>query len=216
MTDQTPDPRTIPADKVQAVADWLLNEEMANGGLDEKIAPQLAARAQMCWEARAQLLALLRPTMADMTPEERAACQWLQADVKGEDSRVVIVNTNWINGSARIMRPTTRMAAVPWERVTPRPDLPRMMWPGDTPHTGPTVTFSMPAPTAPAPALPDGWLLADHETRGRVIVTRPEPDNDGEVVIVCPLPDRVTRADIYWCNNDKLTYLDQEPHHDPR
>ena len=71
------------------------------------------------------------PTLADMTEGERRDCQWMQADVKGYESRVVIVNPYWKDGSARAMWPNARMGAVPWKRITPRPDLPRLEWPGD-------------------------------------------------------------------------------------
>ena len=202
MTDQTPAPRTIAADKVQAVVDWLWNEEIANGGLDEEIAPTLAARAQMCWEVRAQLLALLRPTMADMTREERRACKRMQADVKGEDSRVVIVNPYLLNGSARVMCQSTRMRAVPWASIIPRPDLPRLEWPGD----------QKPEPEPePAPALPGDWRLADHPDHGCVIVANPTPNRAGNVCFVMPAVDGDPRG-FAWhlCSPNVLTYIDQE------
>ena len=72
----------------------------------------------------------LKPTtLAEMTDEGRIECQWMQAEVKGYESRVVIVNPYWSDGSARVMWLHTRLAEVPWKSVTPRPDLPRMEWP---------------------------------------------------------------------------------------
>ena len=136
------------------------------------------------------------PTLKDMTEEERAACQWMQADVKGVDSRAVIVNPYWVGAIARVMWPDTRMGSVTWERITPRPDLPRMEWPGTE-------------KPAPAPALPDGWRLADHRKYGRVIVTNPTPNRDGRVYFVIPAADPLG-YDLLFGPADKLTYLDQE------
>ena len=214
MTDHTPAPRAIPADKVKAVADWLLQEEMANGGLDEKIDPQLAARAQMCWEARAKLAALLRPTLADMPPQERAACRTLQADVEGRSGRYVIAAPYDSDADVALIGPDWEFDWIAPEQVTPRPDLPRMELPGDTPNTGPKITFATPAPTAPTLALPDGWLLAHHQKHGQVIVTRPDPDVNGNVVIICPAPHLITRAALTWCDRDKLTFLDTDQEDD--
>ncbi len=136
---------SIPADKVQAVADWLWDEMMANGGFDEKIAPQLAARAEMAGEVRRLLLALLsapkrplptpkrrrptpkRPTMEDTPPEERESCQWMQADVQGQGRAAIIIP---VLGDGRSVLIDMRGDVIykDYERVTPRPDLPRMEW----------------------------------------------------------------------------------------
>ena len=63
---------------------------------------------------------------------------------------------------------------------------------------------------APAPALPDGWRLADHEDHGRVIVTTPTPDDDGDVYFAFPVDD-LTGYDWDACRPDELTYIDTEP-----
>ena len=70
------------------------------------------------------------PTLADMLPKDRVGCKGMQADLDGDDSQVVIVTTRWLNDSARVMWPDFRIGAVPQRCVTPRPDLPRMEWPG--------------------------------------------------------------------------------------
>lgn len=198
MTDQM-----IPADKVQAVADWLLNEEMTNGGLDEKIAPQLAAHAQTCREVRAKLLALLHPTLADMTDEERATCKRMQADVAGHSTRYVILDPSDEDGEAALIDPDGRLAWTFPDYVTPRPDLPRMEWPGTE-------------KPAPVPALPEGWLFADHYRIGRVIVTNPTPNPGGHVYFVTS-DETVPRGSGWgFCTPNELTYLDEEPHHDPQ
>ena len=59
-----------------------------------------------------------------------------------------------------------------------------------------------------APALPDGWRLADHEDHGRVIVTTPTPDDDGDVYFAFPFDD-LTGYDWDACHPDELTFLDQ-------
>ena len=98
-----------------------------------------------------QLTALLPspplPTLADMTDEERDGCRWMQADVYSFDRRMVITEVRTM--CADLIERDGERWNVGLESVTPRPDLPRMTWPGDTPHTGTTVTFTMPAPTEP-------------------------------------------------------------------
>ena len=63
--------------------------------------------------------------------------------------------------------------------------------------------------TTPAPALPDGWRLADHKDYGRGIVTNPTPARDGRVYFVIPADDPMG-YDWLFCTPDELTYLDQE------
>ena len=134
-----------------------------------------------------------RPTLADMTEEERDGCERMQCDVGGEDARAVILNPHWEDGSARVLWPSGFSTYPGWERVTPRPDLPRLEWPGDK---------------KPAPALPEGWRLADHPDYGRVIVTNTTPDIDGNVCFVAPAPG-VIGNDWHICRPEELTYLEQ-------
>lgn len=180
-------PQTIPAnltrDEAQAVREWAERARAAEVQ-DETVAH--AARV---------LLAVLppRPTMAEMTPEERRACKRMQAEVANRSVRYVIVNPYDEEGDAAL---TSADGGIEWfspDRVTPRPDLPRLEWPGTE---------------KPAPALPEGWRLADHPDHGRVIVTRPEPDGDGEVAITVPTPTSMIRARRDWCRPDELTYID--------
>ena len=137
-----------------------------------------------------------RPTLADMTPEERAACQWMQADTKLW-GRVVIIVPDLSDGRAALLDQSGDVIYGRYVNVTPRPDLPRMTWPGDK-------------KPAHAPALPDGWRLADHVTHGRVIVTNSTPDTEGHVYFVAPDPDP-TGHDWHLCFPDRLTYIDTEP-----
>jgi hypothetical protein len=71
-----------------------------------------------------------RPTLAGMTREERAECRWMQADVKDRGGRYVIANPDDGEGDAGLV---SAYGGIEWmspERVTPRPDLPRLEWPG--------------------------------------------------------------------------------------
>lgn len=133
-----------------------------------------------------------RPTLADMTDEERAACRWMQADVYSFDRRMVITEVRTM--CADLIERDGERWNVGLERVTPRPDLPRLAWPGDE---------------NPAPALPDGWWLADHKEHGRVIVTKPAPNHDGRVYFVLPVGRNLMGFDWRSCDPDELTYLDQ-------
>lgn len=75
------------------------------------------------------------PTLADMTPEERAECRWMQADVNGRSERYVIATPSDRKGLVGLV---SAYGVIEWtypERVTPRPDLPRLEWPGDREDT---------------------------------------------------------------------------------
>ena len=67
-----------------------------------------------------------RPTLADMTEEERAACQWMQCDVKGDAPSVIL-------RAGGLCVHLVDKAGIPFKAnhgdVTPRPDLPRLEWP---------------------------------------------------------------------------------------
>ena len=136
------------------------------------------------------------PTMADMPEEERPACQRMQCDTGPAGRRGVITRAeDW--HVYVVDKETGKHSTYSPDLVIPRPDLPRLTWPGDTP--------------APAPAaLPEGWRLADHPDHGRVIVTTETPDIGGYVYAVAFSPGRTTG--FYWfsCKTDELTYLDQE------
>ena len=133
-----------------------------------------------------------RPTLADMTLDEQAECTGMQADLVQGD-RVVILDgipehddrVQVLESSLDVYRPVS-------VDVTPRPDLPRLEWPGDTSE----------------PALPEGWRLADHPNYGRVIVTSPAPDADGDVWFIHRDDYFRRKHDSDWCKQDALTYID--------
>ena len=153
MTEQTP---TIPTDQARRARQWARDtlDDVENGA-------NVGAYAR---DAARTLIAMMpRPTLADMTPEERAECQWMQADVKGDDSRAVIVNAFWDRGISRVMCPGGFIEQIGWERVTPRPDLPRMEWPG-TGQDGEVTKVGDVIESAADPrlaALPVGTILRD-------------------------------------------------------
>ena len=71
------------------------------------------------------------PTLADMTEEERKACQWMQADVANHSVRYVLANPCDGDGEAALVAADGKIRWAFSGYVTPRPDLPRMTWPGD-------------------------------------------------------------------------------------
>ena len=144
-------------------------------------------------ELRALLPAPTPPTLADMTPEERRACQWMQADVAYRVVRYVIANPYDDDDEVALIAADGDICWVSPERVTPRPDLPRLEWPGNT---------------KPDTSLPEGWKLADHPDYGRVIVTRPEPYADGSVGFVHRTDFINSGHGTDWCKPDALTFID--------
>lgn len=135
--------------------------------------------------------ALPLPTLADMTPSKRAECKWMQADVENRRVRYVIANPFDDGNEAALIDPDGDICWIPPVRVTPRPGLPRMEWPGTE---------------KPAPALPEGWRLADHKEDGRVIVTNTTPNRDGRVYFVAPTGGTMGNA-CGLCRLDELTFL---------
>lgn len=140
MTNQ---PQMIPADKVRAARD--LHREAA------KMTSITTTEREIHQHVADAMEAILppppRPTLEDMTGEERRECRLMQADVGDEVNRPVIVNPCWEEGRARVMWPGGFIDQVDWDRVTPRPDLPRMEWPSnkkaDTSDAAPLNTLAM-------------------------------------------------------------------------
>ena len=149
-----------------------------------------------------ELEALLpHPTLADMSPEERAACQWMQADVK-PGGRLVITAPNATHARAALLDEGGEVTYQYHANITPRPDLPRLEWPSD--KTAPT-----------GHALPDGFRLAEHPDYGRVIVTTPDPGCDGDAYFVYPETVLSLGFNSDWCDSAALTFLDGPATHTP-
>lgn len=194
--------KIIPADKVQRIA-AAMRAAMRRDELTYSYGEFLGDMSDYIRELEALLAAPTpppsSPTMADMTYEERAACQWMQCDVIGFRGKYTLISPSDWDGDAVLLGREGEVHYEDHAMVVPRPDLPRFVWPGDTPET--------PAP-APAPALPDGWRLADHPEHGRIVVTRSTPTRDGHVYFVAPTDDTM-RHNWHFCKPDALTYLDQ-------
>lgn len=188
MTDQT-----IPADKVREIA-TAMRDAMRREGDDHRGAEFLDEMLGYIAELAALLPAPPRPTLADMTEEERVACKWMQADMSGRDTRYVILGPYDVDDDVVLISAGGGLVYANPSSVTPRPDLPRMTWPGTE---------------KPAPALPEGWRLADHPEHGRIVVTNPTPDGDGEVCFVA-LSVGFLGHGCHFCRPDELTYIDQE------
>lgn len=134
------------------------------------------------------------PTLASMTSNKRAACQWMQADVKDHNVRYVIANPRDDEDDTVLIDADGEIDWVSPERVIPRSDLPSMEWPGGTKanHT-----------------LPEGWQCADHEVHGRVIITKSTPDVNGYIYFVMPSTDALG-YDWFFCRPSELTYVDTD------
>ena len=135
MTDQTI-PAGLTRGEAQAVREW------AERARDAQVQDATVAHA-----ARV-LLAVLpkRPTLANMTLKESGECQWLQADVEGRPNRAVLFDPVRTAHTARVMWDDGEITTELTSHVTPRPDLPRLEWPGtekpDTSATAPPNTFT--------------------------------------------------------------------------
>lgn len=183
MTDQT-----IPADQARRARQWARDtlDDVENGA-------NVSAYAR---DAARTLIAMMpRPTLADMTLDEQDECTGMQADLVQGDRVVILDGTPDSDGLVQVLEKSLDVYRAYPAEVTPRPDLPSLEWPGDK-------------KPAPAPALPDGWRLADHKVYGRVIVTTTEPDGCGDVWFVRPAADH---RGFDWLFSDpaELTYIDQ-------
>ena len=115
MTDQT-----IPADQARRARQWARDtlDDVENGA-------NVSAYAR---DAARTLIAMMpRPTLADMTPVARRECQWMQCEVNGELRVITLIREG--NDHAVTLAPSGFTFHCPPEKVTPRPDLPRMEWP---------------------------------------------------------------------------------------
>ena len=134
------------------------------------------------------------PTLADMTEEERKACQWMQCEIDGQIAGIL----------ARVDKQrghiwTDSGYSLGWklENITPLPDLPKLQWPGNE--------------VVEPPALPEGMRLADHEEYGRV-VTSPWGDGVDDYKIFFLNEDVRAGADYEYAHESTLTFLDGDHH----
>lgn len=124
------------------------------------------------------------PTLADMTPEERERCQWMQAELDGEAESVVIVSLSPMK--AWVMWDNGTFGLKAHDEVTPLPDLPRLEWSGsgDVPtiaeqenvapdqQVNPQVNLdsSLPRPEDVPPGEP--WIVRNEGCRDQWVGTR--------------------------------------------
>lgn len=190
------DPMNPAEARERAYALLALTNHVEGGPMNDQAIPALPTLADMTPAEREACRWMHADVkVADLTPEERPACGWMHAGLKGDGRHGVILYHHEGDGRARVLWLCGCDKPVAGEKVTPRPDRVRMEWP-DT---------EKPAPAAPA--LPGDWRLAGHLEYGRVLVVRPEPDEDGEVAIIVSEPTGIACARRVWCDPDELTYI---------
>lgn len=156
MTDQTIPAGLTPEDAKKA-REWALHALNKPGA--STTAEKAVARVVL-----AALPAPTRPTLADMTDEERRACQWMLADVEDHSRRYVIANPSDEEGDAVLIDPDGEIKWIFPEYVTPRPDLPRMECPRDTGIPGVVVGKPITDPDVikwVGEHAPDGTVVED-------------------------------------------------------
>lgn len=121
------------------------------------------------------------PTLADMTQEERKACQWMQCKVETGDGDTIGVICQVWSKRVHIIFQSGRILDVEHRRVTPLPDLPKLEWPGgvvdaeiaDEPET--TCSGSIHTPMQPSEVPPNEPWLIEVDTQ-KAIGTRYQGD----------------------------------------
>ena len=145
-----------------------------------------------------------RRTLADMTPEERAECQWMQCKeahfpTGGTGAQGIILASD--ETSSLILE--RNGAAVTWNNrlVTPLPDLPRMEWPGNEPEEAEdTASQGHPAP-GDIPANEAWQVIAG----GQVGVGhRNDPDDTWPWQIIYPTGGG---KDSHWATDDEVALI---------
>ena len=113
MTDQM-----IPADKVRKIIARYRDGASHQGGL-------------ILDDLKALLPTPTPPTLADMTDDERDECAGMQADLAQGDRVVILDGTPDSDGLVQVLEKSLDVYSTHPDDVTPRPDLPRMEWPGE-------------------------------------------------------------------------------------
>jgi len=123
----------VDGDKLREISSALLSEAVEVERTDP-------ARASTLTYAANSIDTLLPtpPTMADMTPEDRQACQWMQATVLVEEDAMtgVIQKVRQDQDIVWLMFRSGNRNDYRLDEVVPRDDLPRMEWPGNEPEDG--------------------------------------------------------------------------------
>ena len=107
--------------------------------------------------ARRILATTTPPTMADMTEDEREACQWMQGRDESGDL-LVIACVRWEHCDV-IYRDGVTTTAM-HDQITPLPDLPRLEWPaGEPAEDTPEPEQPRPEDVKPDPQPGEAWLI---------------------------------------------------------
>lgn len=163
MTDQT-----IPADDVREIIKKMhyhANHDNVRGG-EEEYVRFFASQLEDLLPAPAL------PTLEDMTPVARRGCQWMQCEVHGKRQIITLILDDSDHNYVVTLDSSGYISRCPLESVTPRPDLPRLTWPGTgkdedaTPAKAGTVIDSADDPRLDA--LPTYSALVDRD--GDVVV----------------------------------------------
>lgn len=115
----------VDGDKLREVINAQLDSH-PHGTVGHYVAQELACKLQDLLPAPAL------PTLADMSPEERLACQWRMVDTpEGEG-----VYLKQHMSDVAVIYPSGRRAFWKLEEVVPLLDRPGMVWPGNEPEGG--------------------------------------------------------------------------------
>lgn len=136
------------------------------------IDPQSTALDPLIKDLRALFPAPQPRTLAEMTPAEREATQWMQCEVAETENyysgRGVILSPGDVGRATNVISEDGGWwPGIAMEAVTPLPDLPRMVWPEE--HYPATDTEETPEPAQPRPEdVPKGeyWLI-EHRRSGK-------------------------------------------------
>lgn len=105
----------------------VVNSQLSNyvqGTVGHSVAEDFACKLQ-------SLLDLPLPTLADMTPEEREACLWMQVDLPHHLPGAVLADPGGPDSDPRVMYRDGATFTVKHEDVTPLQGEPKLEWPGD-------------------------------------------------------------------------------------
>ena len=158
MTDQTFE------DKVQKIAAEM-RDAMRREDDGYPYADFLSDMSDYIRDLEALLPAPPRPTLADMTEEERDECRWMQCDAGPYGRRGLIVKVKYWSVYVVDKETGTYSDYTP-DLVTARPDLPRMEWNGTDQEDVAPVKVGDAIESADDPridALPDGTILIDRD-----------------------------------------------------
>lgn len=118
--------RWVDVEEVQEVLSRMREDSL----LEESLHPHV--------NALERLLTPKLPTLAGMTPEEREACQWMQAVRRDERCVITRVYANTVMPTVRLLTSDGTTLWVNADEATPLPDLPKLEWPGSGDAQEPT------------------------------------------------------------------------------